>query len=158
LFEAFAPSFHLYYKLNSLDASQIALVKRSWKTFRGVDPQLIGDIFYSKLFADNPSLKKMFPQKMGEQYKKLIDMLSTIVARLDHPDELSAEIAALAGRHVNYGVRPGHYRLVGNALLWTLKNGLGKDWTPETEKAWTTCYNLLADTMINASPSAEARK
>jgi hemoglobin-like flavoprotein len=141
-----------------LDATQIALVKKSWKAFRGVDPKLIGDIFYSKLFADNPSLKKMFPSKMDEQYKKLIDMLSTIVARLDHLEELTGDIAAMARRHVDYGVRPGHYRLVGNALLWTLKNGLGKDWTPETEKAWTTCYNMLADTMINASSSAGTEK
>jgi hemoglobin-like flavoprotein len=28
-------------------------------------------------------------------------------------------------RHTGYGVKPDHYRLVGNALLWTLEKGLG---------------------------------
>jgi hemoglobin-like flavoprotein len=144
--------------LNILNATQVALIKKSWKALRGVDPKLIGDIFYSKLFADNPSLRKMFPQKMDEQYRKLIDMLSTIVARLDQLDALTDDITAMARRHVEYGVRPAHYRLVGNALLWTLKNGLGRDWTPETEEAWKKCYTILADTMINASSSAGTGK
>ena len=132
---------------------QIILVKKSWKLFRDIDHILVGDTFYSKLFAENPALRKMFPQDMKTQYAKLIDMLSTIVARLDHLDDLTDEIAALARRHVQYGVRPAHYRLVGNALLWTLQQGLGNDWTEEVKEAWTKCYNILADTMIAASSS-----
>lgn len=132
---------------------QIILVKKSWKLFRDIDHILVGDTFYSKLFAENPALRKMFPQDMKAQYAKLIDMLSTIVARLDHLDDLTYEIAALARRHVQYGVRPAHYRLVGSALLWTLQQGLGNDWTEEVKEAWTKCYNILADTMITASSS-----
>jgi hemoglobin-like flavoprotein len=147
--------FQFYSKEIDVDTTDIILIKESWKTFRGVNPQLIGDIFYSKLFADNPSLRKMFPRQMNEQYQKLIDMLNTIVARLNSLHELADDIAAMARRHAEYGIKPAHYRLMGNALLWTLKQGLGRDWTPETEHAWTTCYNLLADTMMNAGVSAK---
>ncbi len=62
---------------------QIQLIKKSWKKFRGVNPALVGDLFYSKLFIDNPSLRKMFPADMEKQYEKLIDMLNAIVIRLD---------------------------------------------------------------------------
>ncbi len=130
---------------------QIVVVKKTWKIFRGIDPILVGDAFYSKLFNDKPSLRRMFPSSMNDQYRKLMDMLNTIIARLDHLNELSDDIAAMAQRHVQYGVRPAHYKLVGKALLWTLEKGLGHDWTPDVSQAWITCYTILADTMITAS-------
>jgi hypothetical protein len=36
---------------------QVALVKRTWRIFRDIDPVLVGDVFYSKLFVEHPSLK-----------------------------------------------------------------------------------------------------
>lgn len=134
-----------------LTQQQIQLVKSSWRSLRGIDPKVVGDLFYSKLFADNSNLRKMFPKDMDQQYVKLMDMLTAIITRLERLDELTEEIAAMSRRHVDYGVRPGHYKLVGSALLWTLKKGLGSDWTKEMEEAWTKCYTLLADTMINSS-------
>lgn len=116
-----------------------------------MDPAVVGDAFYSKLFSHNQSLRKMFPNNMNLQYQKLMNMISTIIARLDRPGELTDELNAMANRHVQYGVRPGHYKLVGDALLWTLKQGLGNDWTPEAEAAWTKCYALLSETMILVS-------
>ena len=131
--------------------AEIRLVKQSWRTLRAIDPAIVGDLFYSKLFMANPSLRNMFPKKMNDQYNKLMDMLSVIIARLDRMDELKDDIAAMARRHVQYGVRPAHYKLVGNALLWTLRQGLGQDWTLDVEQAWTKCYSNLADTMMRAA-------
>jgi hemoglobin-like flavoprotein len=137
---------------------QILAVKRSWRALQGINPQLIGDIFYSKLFADAPQLRKMFPKDMKEQNQKLIDMLASIVMRLDRPDELTDDIAAMAKRHAGYGVVPKHYELVGAALLWTLQKGLGRDWTPEVSNAWIACYTMLSNTMIEASGYSEKMK
>lgn len=134
---------------------QIVLVRRSWKMFRGVDPSIVGDTFYSKLFSDAPAVRRMFPSRMDDQYKKLMDMLSTIVARLDRINEMKGEIAAMGRRHANYGVKPAHYQLVGQALLWTLEQGLGRDWTPELASAWENCYRMISDAMINASLEME---
>lgn len=93
----------------------------------------------------------MFPKDMNQQYQKIVDMLSTIVGRLDNLGDLSDDIAAMAQRHVSYGVKPNQYQKVGEALLWTLEQGLGKDYTPEVKEAWTKCYNTLANGMISAS-------
>jgi hemoglobin-like flavoprotein len=136
-----------------MTAEQTILIKKTWKMFRSIDPALVGDAFYSKLFSDTPALRKMFPKNMNEQYRKLMDMLSTVVARLDNLNELTDDIAAMAQRHVQYGVRPAHYKLVGKALLWTLEQGLGNDWTEDVKEAWVTCYTILSETMINASGS-----
>lgn len=131
--------------------NQIRLIKSSWKVFRDADPVIVGDAFYSKLFNDTPALRKMFPDQMKAQYSKLMDMLSTIVARLDKPDEFQEEVLLMAQRHVSYGVRPAHYKLVGRALLWTLQQGLGQEWNGDLEDAWATCYTELSDMMIHAT-------
>ena len=118
---------------------------------RDIDPVIAGGLFYSKLFSDKPAFRSMFPKQMELQYRKLMDMLSTIIARLDKLEELNNDIAAMARRHISYGVRPAHYKIVGSALLWTLEQGLGKDWTPDVKEAWVKCYTTLSETMINAS-------
>jgi hemoglobin-like flavoprotein len=130
---------------------QVNLVKASWKIFQDISPELIGDVFYSKLFMAVPKVRPMFHITTQEQSKKLVEMLSVIVGRLDRLHELSEDIRQLAIRHVSYGVRAEHYEPVGDALLWTLAQGLGKDWTDEVKEAWTTCYRLLSQTMIDAA-------
>ncbi|PZR29610.1 MAG: hemoglobin [Citrobacter freundii] len=134
-----------------LTLEQIQLIKSSWSPFRRIDPKLVGDVFYSRLFLEHPYLRKLFPKNMEEQYQKLLAMMNLIVGRLNQLDKLTEDIKALARRHVRYGVKAEHYTAVGNALLWTLEQGMGKDWRPEVRDAWTACYTILSDTMINAS-------
>lgn len=134
-----------------MTAQQVSLVKNSWKIFQKIDPVLVGDVFYSRLFSAAPKLQHMFSVSKTEQSKKLIEMLNIIVGRLDRLDELTNDIKQLAIRHVGYGVKPEHYDAVGNALLWTMEQGLGKDWNEELNGAWTACYALLSKTMIAAA-------
>lgn len=35
-------------------------------------------------------------------------------------------------------------QLVGKSLLWTLEQGLGKEFTTEVKDAWTTMYGLVS--------------
>ena len=134
-----------------MTASQIALIKRTWHSFRGIDPALVGEVFYSRLFSKSPRLQSMFVSPMNKQYAKLIDMLSMMVARLERMDEINDDIKQLAARHAGYGVKPSHYLAVGEALLWTIEKGLGNDWNDEVKDAWAACYNGIAETMIAAT-------
>ena len=60
-------------------------------------------------------------------------------------------MAKLAKRHVAYGVEPSHYLVVGNALIWTLEQGLGENWNEEVRDAWVKCYTTLSNAMIEAA-------
>jgi hemoglobin-like flavoprotein len=135
----------------NMTAYQVKLVKNSWKIFQDIDPLLVGDVFYSKLFMSFPRLRHMFSTSRDIQSRKLIEMLSLVVGRLDRLGELTEDIRQLAIRHVGYGVIPAHYEAIGEALLWTMQQGLGKDWNKETEDAWAACYQLLSQTMIDAA-------
>ena len=136
---------------------QILLIKKTWSIFREIDPVLIGDVFYSKLFFDMPQLENLFHTQKDDQSKKLVNMLSVIIGRLDNLEALTEEIKHLAIRHVQYGVKEQHYKAVGTALLWTLQQGLGRDWNEDVRKAWSVCFQILSDTMINASGYKKSR-
>lgn len=139
-----------------MSSQQIKLVKSTWSVFRNIDAKLVGDVFYGKLFFDYPQLRPMFPKKMSDQYEKLIQMLNTIVAGLEDIDTLGSVIGDMAARHTGYGVRPEHYDAVGEALLWTLEQGLRTDWNEAVKDAWLTCYTILAQAMIRAgNPGVE---
>jgi nitric oxide dioxygenase len=56
---------------------------------------------------------------------------------------------------VGYGVQEEHYATVGSALLQTLEQGLGEDFTPPVRQAWTAVYGVVAGVMIAAAKSAE---
>ncbi len=62
----------------------------------------------------------------------------------------------LGRRHDGYGVRPDHYETVGAALLQTLEQGLGDEFTPEVRAAWAHVYGVMASVMQEACETATA--
>jgi len=108
-------------------------------------------LFYDKLFELDPSLRPMFRGDMAEQRKKLMQIITVAVRGLDRLGELVPAIEAMGRRHGGYGVTNAHYDTVGEALLWTLEQGLGDEFTPEANDAWALTYATLAGVMQNAA-------
>ena len=106
-------------------------------------------LFYDRLFEIAPSVKTLFPKDMTEQRRKLMSTLAIVVSGLSDLPSILPAASALATRHVAYGAKPEHYPVVGSALLWTLEQGLGKDWTADVADAWTAAYTTLSTFMIN---------
>jgi hemoglobin-like flavoprotein len=134
----------------SLTQQQIALVQ---STFSQIGPmaETVAAMFYARLFEIDPSLRSMFKSDMRSQGQKLIQTLAVVVYALDRLEQIVPAVQALGRRHVDYGVKPEHYATVAEALLWTLEQGLGDDFTPEAKEAWTIAYSLLANTAIEAT-------
>jgi len=117
---------------------QITLVKNSWRSFRQVEPNTVGDVFYTHLMHKNPSLKSIFKYSLERRSKLLFDFLSTIITRLDKINDLEDDIRLVAATYAGYGILPQHYEMIRTALLWTLEKGLENDWTPDVADAWLT--------------------
>jgi nitric oxide dioxygenase len=130
---------------------QIQLVQQSWASVVRL-PEVVGPLFYGRLFEIAPELKPMFSKaSIPEQSKKLFMMLNYVITKLSRLEEVLEEVSALAKRHVGYGVQTEHYTTVGQALLWTLEKGLGDKWTEDLKAAWTECYTVLSSAMIGAA-------
>ncbi|HEX8677733.1 MAG TPA: globin family protein [Segetibacter sp.] len=134
-----------------MTTKEIELVKNTWAIVSRLDAVATGNLFYNRLFVIAPKVKPLFTKPMEEQSRKLISMITYIVNKLDKLDNIIDEAGKLARRHVQYGVEPGHYLIVGDALLWTLEQGLDNKWTEEVREAWIKCYTILSQAMIEAA-------
>jgi len=108
-------------------------------------------LFYGRLFEIAPEVKPLFSGNMEEQGVKLMKTLAIAVAGLNDLDALVPVLQKLGKNHVAYGVKAEHYPKVGEALLWTLEQGLGDAFTPEVKASWVGVYGILADTMMSGA-------
>lgn len=133
-----------------MNQNTVVLVQESWKKVAAIAPQA-AELFYQNLFAADPSLKSLFKGDMTEQGKKLMQMINAAVGKLNDLETLVPILQSLGVRHDGYGVKADHYQTVGGALLKTLGQGLGADFTPEVKEAWASVYGTMAEVMISAS-------
>jgi hemoglobin-like flavoprotein len=136
-----------------MKSEQIVLVQSSWEKVKPIS-ETAAALFYGRLFELDPSLKPLFKAPIEEQGRKLMGMITIAVNGLDRLEALVPAVQELGARHVGYGVKDHHYDTVGAALLWTLEQGLGPDFTPEVREAWSQTYSVLADTMRGAVAEA----
>jgi hemoglobin-like flavoprotein len=129
---------------------QVTMVQDSFKKVVPI-AGTAADLFYNRLFEIAPDVRPLFPHDLSEQKKKLIAMLATAVTNLHQVETILPAVENLGKRHVAYGVTDKMYQPVGAALLWTLEQGLGPDFTPELKGAWTETYMALAGVMQKAA-------
>lgn len=129
---------------------QITLVQQSFAQVLPIREQA-AQIFYERLFALDPSLRPLFKGDLRAQGAKLMSALTFVVGALHKLDTILEEVRMLARRHVGYGVQENHYALVGSALLGTLEEAFGPDFTPAQSAAWGAAYQALAGAMMAAA-------
>jgi hemoglobin-like flavoprotein len=133
-----------------VNAAQREIVQTTFARL-AVMPEVAGVLFYERLFTTNPSFRPLFKNDMRVQVGRLMTMLTMVVYNLHQPSEVLPAIRDLAVRHVKYGVKLADYDALRQALLWTLEQALGEDFTPTVREAWTVCYDELAGEMKAAA-------
>jgi hemoglobin-like flavoprotein len=129
---------------------QIALVRQSFTKILPIK-EAAAALFYDRLFAIDPSTRPLFRRDMAAQGTKLMAAIAMVVRSLDNLEPMLDGVRTLARRHVQYGVTDTHYVSVGAALLWTLEQGLGAEFTAEVGEAWAAAYRMLSSTMMEAA-------
>jgi hemoglobin-like flavoprotein len=132
---------------------QITVVQSS---FERLGPELpaMATRFYEELFGRDPALRALFTTDLALQKVRFAEKLTEIVRAMPRLDELLAHTRALGARHAGYGVRAADYQTVGDALLSALAAVLGDSFDAPICEAWTTAYNLVAETMLEGAASA----
>ena len=139
-----------------LAPEDVARIRKTWAKAAAAG-DIVGRIFYARLFEIAPEARRMFKDDINPQATKLLQTLNWIVDHLDRPETLQPAAEALAMRHVRYGVEAAHYPAVGAALIATLGQGLEGDFDEEDAAAWGRVYGTLSGMMISAAyPAADA--
>ncbi len=129
---------------------QITIIQESFAKVAPIS-DTAAEIFYARLFETTPEVRGLFKADMMEQGAKLMATLGVVVNGLRALDKIVPVAEDLARRHIDYGVQADHYKPVGEALIYTLRQGLGDDFTDDLEEAWIAAYATLSDVMIGAA-------
>ena len=137
--------------------SQVELVESSFAKVKPIADKA-AELFYQRLFEQNPNLRHLFAGDMEEQQRKLMSTLAVAVEGLRHPETIIPAVQELGRRHAGYGVIEEHYVVVGEALLWTLKQGLGDEFTLPVRRAWEEAFTYLSRIMKEAAAELDREK
>ena len=122
-----------------------ALLRTSFAEIARRRPDL-GAIFYKRLFEVAPDLRGMFSPSLKEQHK----LLKASLAEIAQSGAQAERLAWVGERHAEVRVKPAHYKIVGDALLWTFQQALQQDFTQPIRAAWVEAYKEIAQRMIAA--------
>lgn len=134
---------------------QIELVQTTFADVQPIADQAAA-LFYGRLFELAPDVRSLFADDLTEQGRKLMGTLAVAANGLSDLDALVPVVQGLGERHAGYGALPEHFPVVGEALLWTLEQGLGDAFTEQVAAAWDAAYALLSGVMIAAAETAVA--
>ncbi|RTL80498.1 MAG: hemin receptor [Hyphomicrobiales bacterium] len=133
-----------------MNVEQISLIQDSFVKVESIADR-VAQLFYQRLFEIAPETRPLFKREVDDQGRLLMAALALIIRSLADSNTMLPAAQKLAIRHVAYGVKAEHYEPVGDALLWTLENSLGADFTPPLKIAWTKAYAALSAAMVAAA-------
>jgi len=166
----------------SLSHEMIDSVKRSWLIVKNLGMENVAKLLYKKLFQVAPETKKLFPLSVRMRYRdwaspkeedpedpdnspalqklfcKVLEAVGTAVAGLLDMNALVPHLTALGMRHINYNMKAEYFEYGGQAVILTLKAGLGELFTPNVELAWSMVYDFVSATIISGLHMAQQRQ
>jgi serine/threonine protein kinase len=103
---------------------------------------------YERLFAENPTLRPLFPADIEELRGKLASTIRLSISQLRDPVTLVPMLEDLGRRHVGYGVAPSDLQIFGGVLLATVAE-FDADWNESIRAAWQRAYDAMAGAMLS---------
>ncbi len=103
--------------------------------------------FYDHVFEIAPETRSLFSGNLGAQGNMLTHMLRGIIYTLSRPEFLQMGLKALGNQHRDYGVKREHYPVVKQALLQTIAEELGDEYTEEIGRAWDEAISMIVAIM-----------
>ena len=114
---------------------------------------LFYDTFYTRLWDVAPETADLFHSGIATQGPALFGMVSTAVKLLKDGEvaALGEALKDLAQRHNGYGVKLGHYEIVGRCLCYTISKlfeGIDQKEVSTMIEAWVQVYCFMMLQMI----------
>jgi nitric oxide dioxygenase len=113
--------------------------------------QTITSKFYSRLFNEHPELKNVFNQTNQKKGLQSSALAMAVLAAAEHIDDLSPIVPVIMPvvyKHCALQVLPDHYPIVGENLLWAIKEITGLTDDSEVIQTWGKAYQEIADAFI----------
>lgn len=132
-----------------LTDDEIASIKYNWSQLLK-QKRAVRKTYYDKLFSEDPEFPSLFRDSFLE-IDALPDLMQYIYDNMHLFSENEVKIKGLGLKHKTFGVKPKYYPLAKNALLDTLREYLGDDFSEVSQEAWSQLFDLMSDLMIKGS-------
>jgi hemoglobin-like flavoprotein len=135
-------------------ALDVPLLRQSFELVLERNPT-VTTRFYEILFERYATTRALFRRNAKQVQEAML--ARALVAVMDHLEDvpwLEQTLGVLGAKHVGYGVTPEMYDWVGDALLSTLAEVAGSDWTPALASNWAEAYGVIASLMRKGEASA----
>jgi hemoglobin-like flavoprotein len=119
-----------------LTPAQKRLIRESFLTLTPA-LDLVGQLFFLKLFRLDPTFRARFGRDTEMQGRKFMAAVKLGLILLKHDDGLVPIIKLLGVRYRQMGLKVRDYRTMTKALIWTLERSLETKFTPKTKDAWS---------------------
>lgn len=131
-------------------------IRTSWEVMAtsGMENMMM---FYDKLFEIAPQVRPMFPEDLTKQSEKLAYTITYVVSNIDRLEEIKESIEDLGRIHNKLEIPADYYPPVKEALIWTIQQKMGGEYSDSIGKSWDTALDMLANIMINAPEKRENR-
>ncbi|GAX25643.1 hypothetical protein FisN_15Lh009 [Fistulifera solaris] len=157
--------------VKELNYTTITHVMESWESMKRTKnyETVAGSKLFRRLFDKCPQSKTLFgfpididvdsPELLSSKRflahaVYLLEMIDTALNMLGPDIELLTDIMTELGKkHVSYGVKPDMFPIMGDALIYMLRDVLGDEFTDATEEAWKETYGALSADMIRSMVS-----
>ena len=131
----------------TISAAEIRMVQASLDRLRN-DFDSHSTFFYDALFRHAPQLRQMFRDDLTGQGMKFMTTLDVIVQKLDDEEQIAEQYTGLGKSHATMRVHAADFAPMEEALIETMGNALGDDFTSELEHAWRKAYAVVSSNMI----------
>lgn len=126
------------------------LIRAHWASLQPAVPRL-AEAFFERLFTLDPQVWQRLGAVHGSApAAQFGPAVTSMVSRLESPEELIPELSRLGRRHQEQGVSERNYDLLGDALLTALRTTSGAGWHTELQDAWLEATTLVASILKRA--------
>lgn len=138
----------------------------SWATLKKIPnyDEKAGVLLFQHFFRKCPEAKTLFgfpidmnvesdamleSRRFRMHAKYFVEMLDKALSFVE-AKSVEENMKKLGAMHVDYGVKPDFFPIMGDALFHALSTTLKNDWNDGLKDAWADVYNRLASQMIAA--------
>lgn len=144
----------------SLSPAQRQILEETWKAVEASGLLANGMKLFKHIFTICPPAQQMFTKMKDVTFNELeedevfrshslqvMETISIAISSLDDVKELTSVLQDLGTAHGPQGLKDAHFDLVGQALVATLEEGLGDNFTPDVKEAYVTFYQFVTQGM-----------
>jgi hemoglobin-like flavoprotein len=139
-----------------MNHEQIDHIRESFRTLAPRGPELFAT-FVQRLTAAAPALRAVFPAQPADHAQEFLAPCGMVIKNLHRLNAIEYLLLDIGAKNQRRGVLPQHYGVARDALLATLAEAHGDDWSDHLADDWSDAVNFITSLMIRGAGRARSK-